>query len=69
MTGEHKHHRGKASASGDVDPRLDLGPNPSRWRRWLAYTAVFVVILVLLMTVLGVASGIVEGFFVSLYSD
>ena len=68
MSDEHEHQRGMAPARGDVNPRLGLGPNSARWRQWLAYTVVFAVILVLLMTVLTVVSGIVEGFFVSLYA-
>jgi hypothetical protein len=69
MTGEHKQDRDMASASGDVDPRLGLGPRTSRWRQRLAYAVVFVVIFALLITVLTEVSGIVKGFFVALYTD
>ena len=49
-------------------PHPDLGANRRRWHQWLTYAVLFAAILGLVMTALGAASGIVEGFFVTLYS-
>jgi hypothetical protein len=58
--------------SGEIEtrqiPRLGLGSNQSRWRLWLTRAVVFSVTFLLLMTVLSGVAGIVEKFFVLLYT-
>ena len=50
-------------------PRLALGPNRSLWRLWLTRVVIFSVVFVLLVSVLSLASGIVERFFILLYTE
>jgi len=50
-------------------PAHPLGPDPPRWRLWLARIAIFVVVFMLLITALMAISGIVERFFVVLYGN
>ena len=50
-------------------PRLDLGPKQSPWRLWLTRAVVFTVMFFLLITFFSALAGIVEKFFITLYTD
>lgn len=50
-------------------PEHPLGAPVARWKLWLVRLAVFSVVFVVLMSVFSYMGGIVERFFIALYSD